>query len=117
MTQFICIGCPVGCELTVTAGPDPEVTGNACPIGARYGKEEVTHPTRMVTSSVRVGEFQMLSVKTERPIPKNKIWDCVAAIKEARPTLPVAVGDVILRDVAGTGVNVVATREASGCVT
>lgn len=119
---MICIGCPMGCELTVTGVADTSnkaqcntlaVTGNQCKIGETYGKEEVTNPTRNITSSIRItgGDMSMLSVKTARPVPKAAIMDCVKAIKQVKVTAPVATGDIILADAAGTGVNIVATRD------
>ena len=104
----------MGCELTVNVMEnDIEVTGELCKIGITYGKEEATNPTRNITTSVKVkgGDIPMLSVKTARPIPKDKIMECVKAIRKvAAMQAPVKVGDVVLADVAGTGVDIVATR-------
>ena len=108
-----CIGCPMGCELTVAvSGDDIKVSGEQCKIGVKYGKEEATNPTRNVTTSVRVdgGDIPMLSIKTSRPIPKDKIMECVKAVHAMRMQAPVNIGDVILADAAGTGVDFVATR-------
>lgn len=112
--NLICIGCPMGCPLVVTLdhGEVVSVEGNTCKRGAVYGKKEVTNPTRIVTSTVRVtgGSIPMVSVKTREDIPKEKIFDCVKALKEIEVAAPVNIGDVVLRDVAGTGVDVVATK-------
>ena len=88
------------------------VEGNTCKRGAVYGRKEVTNPTRIVTSTVRVtgGSISVVSVKTREDIPKEKIFDCVKALKEVEVAAPVHIGDVVLRDVAGTGVDVVATK-------
>lgn len=115
MTQhdLICIGCPMGCMLTVTEKDGLyTVTGNQCKIGENYGREEITNPTRNITTSVTVchGDCAMLSVKTSKPIPKAAIMDCVAAVKKITAIAPVFTGDVILDNVAGTGADMVATR-------
>ena len=112
--NLICIGCPMGCPLVVTMdhGEVVSVEENTCKRGAVYGKKEVTNPTRIVTSTVRVsgGSIPVVSVKTREDIPKEKIFDCIKALKEIEVAAPVNIGDVILRDVAGTGVDVVATK-------
>lgn len=112
--RLICIGCPMGCPLVVTmdGGEVVSVTGNTCKRGEIYGRKEVTNPTRIVTSTVRVsgGSIDMVSVKTKEDIPKGKIFDCVKALKTVEVTAPVHIGDVILKNVAGTGVDVVATK-------
>jgi len=112
--NLICIGCPLGCPLTVEMEGNEvkSVAGNTCPRGDAYAKKELTNPTRIVTSTVRVagGKLAMVSVKTESDIPKGKIFDCVKALKEVEVIAPVKIGDVIVENVAGTGVNVVATK-------
>lgn len=112
--ELTCIGCPLGCPLAVTMENNEvvEVKGNTCPKGAIYAKKEVTNPTRIVTSTVRVtgGSSPMVNVKTASDIPKGKIFECVEALKEIVLVAPVKIGDVVLDDVAGTGVAVVAAR-------
>ena len=112
--NLTCIGCPMGCPLVVTLdhGEVVSVEGNTCKRGAVYGKKEVTNPTRIVTSTVRVsgGSIPVVSVKTREDIPKEKIFDCIKALQEIEVAAPVNIGDVVLRDVAGTGVDVVATK-------
>lgn len=104
----------MGCPLVVTmdGGEVVSVTGNTCKRGEIYGRKEVTNPTRIVTSTVRVsgGSIDMVSVKTKEDIPKGKIFDCVKALKNVEVEAPVHIGDVIMKDVAGTGVDVVATK-------
>ena len=114
--DLICIGCPMGCPLTVTIdGGEIDVKGNTCKIGDRYARKEVTSPTRVVTSSVRVegGEIDRVSVKTESDIPKDKIFDCMKEISAKSVNAPVAIGDVIIENCAGTGVNVIATKNVA----
>lgn len=113
--ELICIGCPMGCALTVELEGNEvtSVIGNTCKRGDDYARKEVTNPTRIVTSTVVVkgGTLAAVSVKTEDDIPKGKIFDCVKALKGISVKAPVHIGDVIVTDVAGTGVNVVATKD------
>ena len=112
--NLICINCPLGCPLTVTmeGGEVKTVTGNTCPRGEAYAKKELTNPTRIVTSTVKVkgGVLAMASVKTANDIPKGKIFDCVKAIQDIELEAPVTIGQVVLADVCGTGVDIVATK-------
>ena len=111
--ELTCINCPMGCALTVTIDGDTiTCTGNTCPRGADYAKKEVTDPRRTVTSSVRVtgGHAVRVPVKTKTDIPKDKIFDCMEVIKNTVAAAPVRIGDVIIEDVCGTGVPVVATK-------
>lgn len=113
--ELICIGCPLGCPVTVTMdnGEVVEVKGNTCKRGDVYARKEVTNPTRIVTSTVKVtgGSISMVSVKTKTDIPKEKIFDCVRALKGIEVQAPVHIGDVVMTDVAGTGVDIIATKE------
>ncbi|MBQ8591214.1 MAG: DUF1667 domain-containing protein [Lachnospiraceae bacterium] len=112
--KLTCIGCPMGCALTVELeGAEViSVVGNTCKRGEVYARKEVTNPTRIVTTSVKVegGTQAAVSVKTREDIPKEKIFDCVMALKDVSVQAPVAIGDVILADVAGTGVDIIATK-------
>lgn len=109
-----CIGCPLGCSLTVTIEGNTvtKVSGNTCPKGEAYARKEVTSPTRIVTSSVRVsgGTAVMVSCKTKEDIPKGKIFEVTEALKEVIVPAPVHIGDILLNNVAGTGVAIVATK-------
>lgn len=115
--ELTCIGCPLGCSVTVTMdnGEVTDVTGNTCKRGDIYARKEVTNPTRIVTSSVKVngGIAPMVSVKTQSDIPKDKISACVAALKDIRVTAPVSIGDILISDVAETGVAIVATKNVA----
>ena len=112
--ELICIGCPLGCPLTVTLENNQvtSVTGNTCPRGDAYARKEVTNPTRIVTSTVRVsgGVSPMVSCKTASDIPKGKIFEVTECLKDVLVPAPVAIGDVLLRNVAGTGVDIIATK-------
>ncbi len=112
--NLICIGCPLGCPLEVEmeGAEVASVSGNTCKNGEKYARKELTNPTRIVTSTVRVqgGKLAMVSVKTASDIPKGKIFDCVRELQTVDVPAPVAIGDIILPDVAGTGVAIVATK-------
>ena len=113
--ELTCIGCPMGCQITVTLedGEVVSVKGNTCAIGDKYARNEVTHPERTVTSTAIVenGDKPRVSVKTKTNIPKDKIFEAMKEIDSARVKAPIHIGDVIVKNVAGTGVDVVATRE------
>lgn len=114
--ELTCIGCPLGCALTVTIdGDNITVAGNTCKRGEDYGKKEVTNPTRTVTSAVPVrnGVIPMVSVKTGSDIPKEKIFDCMREIRQVSLTAPVKIGDIVIADCAGTGVSVIATKNVA----
>ncbi len=112
--DLICIGCPMGCALSVEIEGNEvvNVTGNTCKRGDIYARKEVLSPTRIVTSTVKVdgGSLAMVSVKTKEDIPKGKIFDCIMALKNVSVKAPVRIGDVVLANVAETGVDVVATK-------
>jgi len=111
--ELICIGCPMGCRMTVEldGGKIAFVSGYTCPRGKAYAEKEVTNPTRIVTSTVKVisGSRKRVSCKTASDIPKDKISDVMADINSVCVTAPVKIGDVLIKNVAGTGVDVVAT--------
>lgn len=117
--ELICIGCPMGCPITVELdnGEVKSVVGNTCKRGDVYARKEVTNPTRIVTSTVIVsgGVIDAVSVKTAEDIPKGKIFDVVKALKGLSVAAPVSIGQVILENAAGTGVNIVATKNVAAC--
>lgn len=111
--EMICIGCPLGCNLTVTIDNENiTVSGNTCKNGEIYGKNEATNPVRVVTSSIKVinGNIDRVSCKTKTAISKKKIFDVMEEIRKAKINAPVKIGDVLIDDVANTGVSVVATK-------
>ena len=112
--NLICIGCPLGCPLEVEMeGKEViSVSGNTCKNGEKYARKELTNPTRIVTSTGRGegGTLGMVSVKTVSDIPKGKIFDCVKELQAIDVPAPVTIGQVIIPDVAGTGVAIVATK-------
>lgn len=111
MKNMICICCPRGCHLTVDEAT-LEVSGNFCPKGAEYGKNELTHPVRTVTGTVAIsgGEHPRLPVRTNRAVPKDKIADVMAVLHSFAAVSPVKDGEVIIKNVAGTDADVIACK-------
>lgn len=111
--EITCINCPVGCRLSVELenGQVVSVTGNACKRGDTYARQECVDPQRMVTAVIPVeGSAAPLSVKTRTPIPKKLIDACMQALADVKLTAPVQAGSVVLPNVCGTGVDVIATK-------
>ncbi len=111
--EMVCICCPLGCALTVTEENGKlKVTGNTCNRGEEYGKKEATNPTRIVTTTVRVknGVLPVVSVKTEEDIPKEKIMECIETLRGIELDAPVHIGDVVVENIAGTKIKVIATK-------
>mgnify|MGYP000844342125 FL=1 len=113
MKEMICILCPMGCHLNIDIENDYKVTGNSCPKGAVYGKEELIAPKRVVTSIVRVsgGIHHMVPVKTDKPIPKELIFQCMELLKDIKIQSPQKIGTVVLNNILGTDANIVLTRD------
>ena len=113
--ELTCIGCPMGCQLTVTLenGSVVNVSGNSCKIGDTYARKELTAPTRIVTSTVAIqgGSAHRLPVKTASDIPKDKIFNIMDEIRHTTVSAPIKIGDVVIPNVAGTGVDVIATKD------
>lgn len=109
--EFICVICPRGCHLSVS--DDLVVTGNTCPRGEKYGKQEATNPTRVVTSTALIENSYLARcpVKTSEPVPKGQIFEVMEEIDSLHLKAPIHMGEVLIKDVCGTGVDVVSTRE------
>lgn len=110
MHKFICIVCPKGCHLEVDE--NLKVTGNSCKRGETYGISEATNPVRMVTSTIKIKSelITRLPVRTDQPIPKSRIFDVMAEINKLEVIAPIAIKDVLIENVLGLGVNIIATR-------
>ncbi len=110
--ELVCIACPMGCHMEVDLDNEFKTTGNQCPRGQKYAEAELTAPTRIVTSSVKIegGIYNRLTVKTADPIPKGLIFKCMEEINKVAVKSPVKMGDVIIKNVLDTGVDIVATR-------
>ena len=108
--ELTCIVCPRGCQMVVELeGKNVlSVSGNFCPRGKTYAETECTHPTITVTTTAKCSDGSLVSVKTDRPIPKENMMDCMRMVNGTVVSLPVSVGDVILEDVFGA--RIVATQ-------
>jgi len=120
VAEYLCIGCPLGCRLEVEEMPsedgienDVEVRGFTCKKGKEYGRQEHTDPRRVVTTTVgiRGGDWQRLPVKTAEAVPKTMVRDVCRELRRVEVEAPVKMGAVVLPDVLGTGIDVVATRD------
>lgn len=113
--ELTCINCPLGCHLVVEMDEDKNVisvSGNSCGRGITYAKAEVKDPRRVVCSTVRIaqGSCPVLPVKTEEAIPKDAIFAAMKEINQVDAQAPVHVGQVLKENLAGTGINLVATQ-------
>ena len=114
--KFICVSCPLGCGLTVTLDDSGEVVnveGNTCARGASYAKSEVKDPRRVFASTVRVkgGKLPVCPVRSKTPAPKGKLFGIAKAVAEIEPEAPIKIGQVLLHNVCGTDVDIVASRD------
>ncbi|MCI6157080.1 DUF1667 domain-containing protein [Peptoniphilaceae bacterium SGI.137] len=113
--ELTCINCPVGCALTAEVDEEGNLLslkGNSCNRGKIYATQEVKDPRRILCSTVHLdgGRSPLVSVKTKEPVPKPMIRDVMREIQKIRAAAPVKIGDVLLHNVAGTGVDIVATK-------
>ena len=110
MKELTCIVCPRGCRLRVDNNMN--VTGNACPRGEKYAINEVTNPTRTITSSIRVTNrpYTLVSVKTDKPIPKDKMFDVMREIDKLSIEAPTHIGQVVKENILGLDSNIVITK-------
>ena len=117
MREVICIICPKGCHLKIEEDPGAEsgynVSGASCERGIDYGINEVTNPVRVLTSTVKVEGAGLVRcpVRTDGSVPKATIFDCMEEINNVTLHAPVKVGDVVIEDIAGTGITLIATRD------
>lgn len=111
MKELICIVCPKGCLLQVDENNDFAVIGQGCSRGAAYGRTEMTNPTRVVTSTVCIegAPYRRCPVKTDRAVPKGSVFQVMEEIAKVRLKAPVMVGQVLVKNICGTGADLVAT--------
>lgn len=110
--NMTCIICPMGCNLEIEiTDEDIKVTGNTCPRGEQYAKNECTNPVRTLTTTMRCKNGKILPVKTDKPVPKDKLFECMEVINKTLAVLPISVGDIIIENILDTGSNVVASKE------
>ena len=115
--EMVCVSCPMGCAITVELDDNNEVisvTGNTCPRGDKYARQECTHPERMLTSTVKVegGRLPVVPVKSASPIPKEMLFDAMKEVNKVTLKAPVTFGDVAVKHILGTGIDIVVTNEA-----
>ena len=112
--EITCINCPVGCRLSVELedGKVISVSGNTCKRGDTYARAECTNPVRSLTTTVRVngGIYNVVPCKSEGSLPKDKIFDCMEIINKTQADAPVSLGDILVENILGTGINIVATN-------
>ena len=112
--KLTCIVCPMGCQLNISLedGKISSISGNRCNRGSVYAHEECTAPKRMLTTTVRVidGFHPFVPVKSDKPIPKEYLFKCMNLIRAIKVKAPVKSGDILIQDICGTGVNIMAAR-------
>jgi len=113
--KMICIACPLGCEMEVTMNENATafiVTGNQCKRGENYGIKEMTNPTRILTTTVKLRNsyLKRLPVRTDTAIPKEMIMSCMREINRIEVCAPIVAGMIMVKNILNTGVNVVASR-------
>ncbi len=110
--KMTCINCPLGCSLEVSImGEDIQVSGNKCKRGYEYGINEIKDPRRIITSTIKIldGDRPLVSVKTDREIPKKLIFEAMNIINQSNAIAPVKIGDILIKNILETGANIVAT--------
>lgn len=111
-----CVTCPLGCAITVRGEGDmiESVTGEGCKRGIAYAKNEFSHPLRILTSLVRVtgAEAPLVPVRSDRPVPRDRMFAIMDEVRVAVAAAPVSIGQVLIKNVCGTGADIVATAEA-----
>ncbi|MDR2006725.1 MAG: DUF1667 domain-containing protein [Acidaminococcales bacterium] len=109
-----CIVCPLSCRLRaeIKDGKILSVSGNSCPRGEMYARNELTAPRRVFTSTVKIKNafLPLLPVVSDGSLPKGKILDCALFLRSIEVSAPVRAGHVIVPDILGLGVNIVASR-------
>ena len=112
MKELICTVCPKGCHLRVDDENGYAVTGNSCPRGAEYGRNELLNPTRVLTSAVRISGamYRRCPVKTDRPVSKALLMEIMGSLNAVELRSPVFIGQIVIANVDGNGANVVVTK-------
>lgn len=117
--ELTCVVCPAGCKMLVTlddSGKISDIQGNTCPRGKAYAENEVTHPVRTLTTTVIIKTAngkRMLPVKTDKPIPREALFDAMSIVRKFTASAPVKTGDVLIADFVEVGTNLVACKDFS----
>jgi CxxC motif-containing protein len=115
--EIICTVCPKGCKITIYKDPNSpdgfKVEGNVCKRGRTYAIAEMTDPRRILTTTVKIKKaiHSRLPVRTLKAVPKDKIWQCMKEINNLEVTGPVHTGDILIENIADTGINLVSSRD------
>ncbi len=112
--EMICISCPLGCSLSVeyVGKTIQNINGNRCKVGLEYAEKEIFNPERTLTTTVRVknGHLPLVSVRTNKPMPKNRIFDAMDLLAKVEIEAPVKIGDEIIQNLFDTNVSIGATK-------
>ena len=116
--NIICVACPMGCGLTVEIGDNGEilsVSGNTCKRGDAYARTECTNPVRSLATTVKVngGIYNVVPCKSASALPKEKIMDCMKIINSTSVCAPVKLGDILVKNILDTGIDIIATNHCS----
>ena len=115
--EIICTVCPMGCRITVEGEGDTilSVTGHTCKRGEQYASAEFAHPVRILTTTIKTDSEKnpLVPVRSEKPLPKEKVLDCMEVIREVVAKAPVKRYDVLVENICDTGINIVATGEVT----
>lgn len=113
LRKFVCINCPLGCRLLaeLQEGAVKKVAGNRCKRGQNYALQEAVCPLRVLTGNMRAqGCERPFPVRSSAPIPKAMLLPCSRELRRLRPPPPIRAGDVVIRNILGTNVDIIATR-------
>ena len=110
--HITCILCPIGCNIKINKNKKKIIEGAKCDKGIEYATNEMLNPMRILTTSVIVknGIIPLVSVKTNKPIPKNKIFEMIKIIKNTKVKAPILIGDIIIKNILETGSDIIATK-------
>lgn len=115
--EMICIGCPLGCPLTVDHNQKTvlRIKGNRCNLGSQYAEKELFNPERTLTTTVKVknGHLPLVSVRTSKPIPKKRIFDAMNLLAKVEIEAPIKIGDIIIQNLFDTNASILATKNIS----
>ncbi len=112
--ELICINCPIGCRLDIELddqGNFISVSGNLCPKGKEYAIKEMTAPVRTLTTTIRIenGQYPLVSVRSDKPLPKDSLFDVMDIIDHTIKKAPIKIGDILISNILGLEVNIIAT--------
>ncbi len=113
--DIICTVCPMGCVIHVEGenGVINSIEGFSCPRGKKYGENEFISPVRILTSTAKIkgAKTPLVAVRSKAPVPKDKLFDCMAEIRKLELTAPVKRGDILIKDICSTGVDIISSAD------